>query len=533
MLFVFELGGIVGAISLLPAHFTSKKAANLITPNAVLAAPPNLPFSEPGRLALLVPGLQIRAYQLANNCTLYAAPNGIGNDTNSGTSPTSPTTLTGADGATSLGSVVCLLGGRYELSDSWTVKSSGASGSSVTFQAYGDGPVNIVWTHTAADSHAMILISGTYNGSSFSGPQNLIFQGLNLDGGIGNAALGGTVGGGAANGFQCNQSKGIAFIANTVSNTGGAGISAVQCDYVTSDHNLIFHDGYNNGAAGYSPTSGITYSQIATADTYTGLHNVISNNIVVGEVDQTTAHTDGNGIIFDLAYGSNTTTPPGLIINNIVYGNGGRCVETNQYMTNFWIVNNSCYKNDLDTTESGFGGIVHNFPSGISNVGGFVLNNISYSWAATNPPYQQLNAPSNPGVNYFADLYYGAACSPSSLCTGFINADPQFVLPPYFDPSATGQYNVGRPPLPGRPNYRSTTMCAVSGTQAWISTCDIDSGFALASTSPGYGNVGVDPTTLTSDPNLKADLGAFVYNDINGNPRGGTTGKWDLGALTH
>lgn len=473
----------------------------------------------------------IHAFQLASNCTLYAAANG--NDSNSGTSPTSPKTLTGADSATSAGSVVCLLGGRYELGDSWTVKSTGTASSPITFQAYGDGPVNIVWTRTIADSHAMIRISGTYNGSTFSGPQNLIFQGLNLDGGIGDAALGGTVGGGSANGFQCTQAEGITFVGNAISNTGGAGIAAVQCDYIISDHNLVFHDGYNNGGTLYSSTSGITYNQIATADSYSGLHNVISNNIIVGEVDQN-AHTDGNGIIFDLAYGSNTTTPAGLIINNVVYGNGGRCIETNGYVTSFWVVNNSCYKNDLDSTnEPNFGGVVHNFPTGISNVAGFVLNNISVSWASTNPPYEWLNASSNPGVSYSEDLYYGAACNPSSICTGFLNSDPQFVTPPYFDPSATGQYNVGRPPLPGRPNYRSTTLCSSSQSQLWLPTCDIDSGFALVSTSPGYGNIGVDPTTLTSDSNLKADLGAYVYSDINGNPRGRSTGKWDLGAYQH
>jgi len=78
-----------------------------------------------------------------------------------------------------------------------------------------------------------------------------------------------------------------------------------------------------------------------------------------------------------------------------------------------------------------------------------------------------------------------------------------------------------------------TTRCAVSGTQAWIPTCDVDSGFALASTSPEYGNIGVDPTTLTSNTNIQGDLKTYVYSDINGNPRGGGTGKWDLGAYQH
>ncbi len=530
--------GFMILFSFSPSQPVFKRSLDVIYPHSVLAARPTATSAwANSRMALFIPGLGIHAFQLANNCTLYAAPNG--NDTNSGTSPSSPKTLTGADGATSPGSVVCLLGGRYEFSDSWTVKSTGTSGSPVTFQAYGDGPVNIVWTRTTADSHSMVLITGTYNGSTFSGPQNLIFQGLNFDGGIGDAAIGGISTSGAANAFGCNQAKGVTFVGNTITNTSGAGISAVECDYIISDHNLIFHNGYNNNPVCpnlthcYSSTSGITYDQIPWADTYSGIHNTISNNIVVGEVDQD-AYTDGNGIIFDLAYDNNTTTPPGLIINNIVYGNGGRCIETNGYVTSFWIVNNSCYKNDLDNTnEPNFGGIVHNFPTGISGVNGFVLNNISYSWASSNPPYEWLNASSNPGVTYQEDLYYGAACNPTSVCTGFINADPQFVTPPYFDASAAQQYNVARPPLPDRPSYRPATFCSGTQSQLWIPTCDIDSGFALASTSPGYGNIGVDPTTLTSDPNLQADLGQYVYYDINHNPRGGSTGEWDLGAYQH
>jgi hypothetical protein len=60
------------------------------------------------------------------------------------------------------------------------------------------------------------------------------------------------------------------------------------------------------------------------------------------------------------------------------------------------------------------------------------------------PPYAQINAVSNPGITYSENLCYGARCSPSSLHSGFINADPQFVTPPYFGPSATG--NLARPP---------------------------------------------------------------------------------------
>ncbi len=125
----------------------------------------------------------------------------------------------------------------------------------------------------------------------------------------------------------------------------------------------------------------------------------------------------------------------------------------------------------------------------------------------------------------------------SSSWNGGISGDPQFALAPYFYPSVTSPYNsqykLGRPPLPMRPAYRQNTICNSTLSNLWVPTCDIDEAFALASTSPGYGNVGIDPTTLTSDSNLKSSLGAYVYLDINGNPRGGSTGKWDLGAYQH
>src|SRR5207253_5928147 len=75
-------------------------------------------------------------------------------------------------------------------------------------------------------------------------------------------------------------------------------------------------------------------------DTYPGFHNIISNNIVAGEFDSSSNHTDGNGIILDLSNGSynasTANTPPVLIINNVVYGNGGRCIHA-YIVTNFWI----------------------------------------------------------------------------------------------------------------------------------------------------------------------------------------------------
>src|SRR5438034_5094607 len=132
-------------------------------------------------------------------------------------------------------------------------------------------------------------------GGSFpSGPAYLEFRGLNLDGR-----------GNAADGFFCRGSHHLRFISNSISNTGGSGIASIDCDYLTSDHNLINHNGYiPSGTANpqwYSWTSAISYNSNQWFDNYAGFHNIISNNIISGEVDQSTHHTDGNGIILDLS----------------------------------------------------------------------------------------------------------------------------------------------------------------------------------------------------------------------------------------
>jgi hypothetical protein len=538
-LFLCGLAVLVASILILPTNPAPNKTLAWIHPPTVLAAAPS-PQTEWGRppLALLMPGLGIRAYWLSNNCTLYAAPNG--NDNNSGTSPSSPMTLQGAANATSPGSVVCLLGGRYELTATWGIAIGGTSGAYITYQAYGDGPAYIVWINknTTSPGNPMIQVVGSYNGVTYSGPQYIAFQGLHLVDEYKTSVAG----------FQCLDSKNLTFVGNTIINTGGAGISTIGCDYVISDHNLIYHNGYQT-ASGYSNTSGISYNTIPFADSYTGIHNTISNNIIVGEYDDSQSHTDGNGIILDRPYGTNTSTPPTLVVNNIVYGNGGSCVKifsqtAGLYITNAWVVNNTCHVNNLDTNQSAHGAVAAQVVSD-----SYFLNNIVYllssGGTSLNGTYafdQEPSSTSDTNLTYDNNLFYGASScchqfSATSTWSGGINADPQFMLAPYFYPSITSpydsQYNVARPPLPLRPTYRQANICSTTLSSLWIPTCDIDAGFALASTSPGYGNIGTDPTTLTSDPNIQADLQTYVYVDINGNPRGGSTGKWDLGAYQH
>jgi len=184
---------------------------------------------------------------LSGDCTLYASP--AGNNSNSGTSPRSPKTFSGAASATIPGSVVCLLGGSYNLSSTFYPPASGSPSSWIVYKNYGDGAVNFVWTG-AANASSMFYLGG---GSFPSGPAYLEFRGLNMNGN-----------GNAADGFFCRGAHHLRFIGNSISNTGGSGIASINCDYLTADHNLINHNGYippGTAVPGdYGWTSGISYN---------------------------------------------------------------------------------------------------------------------------------------------------------------------------------------------------------------------------------------------------------------------------------
>lgn len=338
------------------------------------------------------------------------------------------------------------------------------------------------------------------NGGSFpSSPAYLEFRGLHLDGR-----------GKAGDGFFCRGSHHLRFIGNSISNTGGSGIGAIKCDYVMADHNIIDHNGYIPSDAGknakyYSWTSGVSLNSNQWYDSYTGFHNIISNNIVTGEVDQSSKHSDGNGIILDLSdrtYNySSANTPPALIVNNVVYGNGGRCIAA-YIVSNFWIVSNTCYKNNWDPSIGRAGSI------GVNNShDGYVVNNIAIPWSRASHCYHEENV--TKGIHYYRNMCFGGSGEAKvSDPQQIIQANPIFLDPPYLESSNKAQ-------------YREPLMPAV-----------IANGLMLRPTSPAL-RKGIDPAIL---PNLSetivTDLRKYAYADFNGTarPQGGTP---DLGAYQH
>jgi hypothetical protein len=467
---------------------------------------------------------------LATDCTLYAAAYGA--DTQAGTIA-QPISFFGAAQTATAGAVVCLLGGRYELPCTVYIQNSGTPSAWITFKNFGDGDVLMVWKGglTCGD-FPMIKLDSTRAGAQAT--SYVQFIGLTLDGQ-----------GTALDGFACVSNHDLRFSGNVIVNTGGAGIATVGCNYVVADHNILNHNGYLPPGApqGFSATSGISFHNNACSDGYTGFHFVAANNIVVGEVDQTDGTdrsqvADGNGIIIDanLSCSSGAVSPASLVVNNLIYGNGGRCIEANQ-VANAWLVNNTCYINNLDpNVAAGTAGSISSQNS--SNT--YFVNNISVSWQPTNPPYELLNASTS--ANFFTNLSWGGPCffdatstppgggTGTDFCafpnSGFLVADPQFVNPPHFDGQTPGQYRTARPPSAG------TAFSAIASSCTFQTACVVSSAFAIGANASAIGVVGTDPTTLVPQNSaIWCDLGNWVYTDINGNPRGG--GKWDLGAFQH
>lgn len=425
---------------------------------------------------------------VATNCTIFASASG--KDSNSGTTASSPLTLNGAADATKPGSVVCIEAGTYDLSSSFQPPHDGTSALYITYQSYGNGAVNFVWTGGTGPGTIMVDLdssAGFPNGHSY-----LQISGLNLNGQNK-----------ASNGFFARYAHHLVFSNNFIENTGGSGVACMNCDYITTDHNIIWHNGYLQGG-----TSAITYNETEFYDDYQGFHNIISNNVIAGESD-TVDNTDGNAIIMDRSASgakgvSNANTPPTLILNNLAYENSGDCI-INFIVSNVWTINNTCYKNAMNTAEvfivSHAGELGDN-----SSQKNWYVNNISYSWKPS------LHAYFNDNTAILGKWYA------NMLCVGGVDFTPTvpsefFDDWPLFNPLAVNATETGQ--FATAPNPQT-----------------IGNAFHLSSTSPAIGK-GVDPTTLPDVPSaIVIDLKKYIYSDISGNARTENS-SFDLGAFTY
>jgi hypothetical protein len=183
----------------------------------------------------------------------------------------------------------------------------------------------------------------------------------------------------ANNGFFVQGKPGriahhVKIINCLIHDTGAAAIGAADyTDYITASGNVIYN------TAGYINGSAIGIYEAYAVDSAPGFHNYFTNNKIyhnrnLGDFE----HTEGAGIIIDTLnhYSYSNST---LIENNIIYENGGPCI--NVYKSNYVTVRfNSCYHNNQDASITYGRGEI----DAIQANNTIIANNIAY--AAPGPP---------------------------------------------------------------------------------------------------------------------------------------------------
>lgn len=393
-----------------------------------------------------------------SSCTLYTSPSG--NSAYDGRSLDYATTIQKAVQSAIPGDTVCLLGGTYKIAAPLLParpNQSDPDGQWVVYRNYDSTRPILQWAGGDVSGSDIFKIDG---GTSFSnGKKYIEINGLVLDGQNPDYATDVNL---VHGGIFCRYSHHLRFVNNLIKNTGESGIATKSCDYLTADHNQIFHNGYTTGWS-----SGISYNSqkwlegfLGTPRNY-GFHSFVTNNIISGQTDNSTNHTDGNGIIMDLTndtYSGLGDTPPVLVANNLVYQNGGRCIEA-YFVSDIWVVNNTCYKNTLDNrllknAGDQIGEYVVNSSQNI-----YFVNNLAYIWNNTakgtnsHVAFQVIN---NSTASFWANMYYGEGNGGTNslpftpTASQIAHLNPTFVNPPLISLTLEGQYaNAIAPDLIG------------------------------------------------------------------------------------
>lgn len=416
--------------------------------------------------------------------SIFASPTGL--DSAPGTFG-NPVSLDFASGLTTPGTTVYLLDGVYSVSSDMYMAVSGTAANPITYRSL-NGSAAVTINYTGGPTGNIFRVyDGTMGYFVF---RDMTFEGNNNA----NAAV-----------KADNHGHHVTVRNCIVKNMASDGLTANDhADYISFLWNLIYHTGYNF-TVGSSWGSGITINHLGEGlsgwyDSYPGFHSFIIGNIISASTDESFHHTDGNGIILD----SGGNTPPCLIANNVVYGNGA-CGILNLDSSNTWVVNNTCYDNLLDDrVEVPFSGgqVAANQSTAINNVW---INNIGYTGPGANRySYALLNSSVS---SFHKNLYFGGITAGGGISAPdlantakFINADPLFVSPPTL--------NV---------NDQASALAP------WL----LGTALELQAGSPCI-NAGVDPLGVAEiTPDFATGLNQYIHTDINGVSRGAT---YDLGA---
>lgn len=262
--------------------------------------------------------------------TFYVAPDG--NDANPGTIDQPWQTISRAAGV-ELGSTVYFREGTYY--GGLGLMEPGVPGQWTVFASYPGENAKIISTRDAVAircryGQAQIL---TYDEM----PSYYEIRDLDLQGAI--------------KGIRIDQAHHIRLTGNIVHDSDVGGIvTANGVDHLLIESNVI-HDNSNGGSPCSSGISiwnaGCFFGESSTCnvlnDGIEGYHIVIRGNVIYANRndDSGCPISDGNGVIMD---NNGDDTPLSLIANNLIYHNGGRCIQCLN-SDNVHVYHNTCWEN--------------------------------------------------------------------------------------------------------------------------------------------------------------------------------------------
>ncbi|MFD0526656.1 right-handed parallel beta-helix repeat-containing protein [Kitasatospora arboriphila] len=200
----------------------------------------------------------------------------------------------------------------------------------------------------------------------------------------------------------------------------GGGISAIDADHVTIDHNHVYGNAWFS-VFGQSGISILTAKDSDAGDGRTYKIRITANTVHDNETrvkwEHCQCYSDGNGIIIDTLKGHDYKGRV-LVANNVSYDNGGSGIHSykSQHVD---IVHNTAYQNGRSTRMDPYANIYAQDSTDVR-----VLNNVTSGRPGqpTNSQHRDVD------VTYDYNVYYGGR-APEVKGPHDIVADPRFVKP--------------------------------------------------------------------------------------------------------
>nr|WP_146073706.1 right-handed parallel beta-helix repeat-containing protein [Amycolatopsis sp. CA-126428] len=335
-------------------------------------------------------------------------------------------TVQKAADVTDPGDTVQLMNGTYQESGAgWDVvhiKRSGKPGAPITFE-----PV--------PGHHPVIHPVTGWNGIQIAGASFIRIRNLEIAGNAKNIDLGQArqQAGQAKPVFNTNcvsatkdpksgaQAHDLEITGNHVHHCPGAGISAIDADHVTIDHNQVHANSWftEYGCSGISILRALDSDH---GDPSRYKIRITENTVYDNETKvpwvKIGRFSDGNGIIIDTLKAKDTQDPDYqgrvLVAGNVSFDNGGSGIHSfkSQHVD---IVNNTAYRNSRSTNMEGYANI---FAAQSTDVR--VLNNISVM--SPDKPANSTNK--NTDVTYDYNIYFGGK-KPETMGPHDLVTDPK------------------------------------------------------------------------------------------------------------